>query len=145
MVDIIAYIREINVGTEEKPERKRFMFLRDTVGDRFLAKSRYRFIEPRIELDYNKLVDAIYDAIDKEIQYSGGEATDLENPYTTRTFDDLIEEAKELWTKLVAADKTSMAQEILQKEFGRPIKFSEILPDQIEQLKSVLYEIRDIL
>jgi hypothetical protein len=53
MVDIIAYIREISIPVGENIERKRFMFLRDEVGDRFLAKSRYQYITPRISLDYN--------------------------------------------------------------------------------------------
>jgi len=128
MVDIIAYIREISIGDSEHPERKRFMFLRDTVGDRFLAKSRYRYITPRIELSYAELVNAIYDAIDAEVSHSGGEASNEENPYTTKNFDELMEDAKGLWTQLVNTGKVNQATEILQKEFGKPTKFSEIMP-----------------
>ena len=106
MVDLIAYIREINVGTAEKPVRKRFMFFRDELGDRYLAKSRYRYIVPRVELDYNKLVDAIYDAIDKEVVLG------------------------------------IRPEDIHDTKFGKPIKFSEILPDQKEKLEEVLTEIR---
>jgi hypothetical protein len=145
MVDIIAYIREINVGTEDNPQRKRFMFLRDLVGDRFLAKSRYQYIIPKIELNYNALVEAIYNAIDAEISHSGGESTEEENPYTKKNFDELMEEAKSIWVKAAAQQKTAMLSEILEKEFGKPIKFSEILPEQIEQLDKVLLEIRDII
>lgn len=145
MVDIIAYIREISIGDSEHPERKRFMFLRDTVGDRFLAKSRYRYITPRIELSYAELVNAIYEAIDAEVSHSGGEASNEENPYTTKNFDELIEDAKGLWTQLVNTGKVNQATEILQKEFGKPTKFSEIMPTQIDQLSKVLFEIRSIL
>lgn len=145
MVDIIAYIREVSVGDADHPERKRFMFLRDEVGDRFLAKSRYRYIVPRIELSYQGLVNAIYDAIDQEIAHSGGEATEEENPYVSKNFDELMEEAKGMWNQLVALEKTGQAVEILQKEFGRTIKFSEIMPDQVDQLSKVLFEIRAIL
>ena len=53
MVDIIAYIREIPVEIGDKVENKRYMFLR---GDqRFLAKSRFKYIKPRIELSYQGL------------------------------------------------------------------------------------------
>lgn len=142
MVDLIAYIREVNVGTQENPERKRFMFFRDEIGDRFLAKSRYRYMIPKVELDYGKLVEAIYDAIDKEIAASGGEATDEVNPYAVRTFEELMEEAKELWAELIEQGKVEMATEILKNKFGKPIKFSEILPDQRDQLEEVLDEIR---
>lgn len=145
MVDIIAYIREISVGEGDNAVRKRFMFLRDPVGDRFLVKSRYRYIIPRIELDYNELVNAIYDAIDKEVTNSGGEASDAENPYTEKNFDELMEDAKGIWTQLTSQGRTNIATEILQKEFGKPIKFSEIMPSQIDQLSKVLFEIRSIL
>lgn len=145
MVDIITYIREINVGTKEKPNRKRFMFFRDEIGDRFLVKSRYRYITPKIELNYNDLVEAIYDAIDKEVAHSGGEATNDVNPYTEKNFDELMEDAKELWIQLNNLGKTGAATEILEKEFGRPIKFSEILPEQVEQLSKVIFEIRSIM
>lgn len=96
MVDLIAYIREIDIGTEDEPERKRFMFFRDLVGDRFLAKSRYKYIEPKIELDYDALVNAIYAAIDKEVETSGGEATNEANVNTVLDFDVLMDEAKTL-------------------------------------------------
>lgn len=142
MVDLIAYIREVNVGTQENPERKRFMFFRDEIGDRFLAKSRYRYMIPKVELDYGKLVEAIYDAIDKEIAASGGEATNEVNPYAVRTFEELMEEAKQLWVELIEQGKVEMATEILKNKFGKPIKFSEILPDQRNQLEEVLDEIR---
>jgi hypothetical protein len=121
------------------------MFFRDEIGDRFLVKSRYRYITPKIELNYNDLVEAIYDAIDKEVAHSGGEATNDVNPYTEKNFDELMEDAKELWIQLNNLGKTGTATEILEKEFGRPIKFSEILPEQVEQLSKVIFEIRSIM
>jgi hypothetical protein len=121
------------------------MFLRDEVGDRFLAKSRYRYIDPRIPLDYNALVNAIYKAIDEEVSHSGGIATEEENPYTAKNFDELIDEAKMLWGQVVQKDLCSAASEILKKEFGEEKKFSEILPEQVDQLSKVLFEIRAIL
>ena len=147
MVDIIAYIREISVSIgEDKTERQRFMFLRDPVGDRFLAKSRYKYIQPRIPLDYQALVDAIYSAIDEEVNHTGGTATEEENPYTgVLNFDELMEEAKRLWGQLISKDLLPPAKEILAKEFGRDIKFSEILPEQVESLNKVLNEIRALL
>lgn len=146
MVDIIAYIREISIPVGENVERKRFMFLRDEVGDRFLAKSRYQYITPRISLDYNQLVDAIYNAIDEEVSHTGGVATEEVNPYTQKAdFDELMEEAKVLWGQLVQKDLHKKAAEILEQEFGKPIKFSEILPEQVDILSKVLYEIRSML
>lgn len=146
MVDIIAYIREISVGTEDNPQRKRFMFLRDTVGDRFLAKSRYQYITPKIELNYEALVNAIYNAIDEEIKHSGGAApSEEQSPYFEKNFDELMEDAKAIWIQATKENKIKEVTAILEKEFGKAIKFSEILPEQIEQLNNVLLEIRDIM
>lgn len=145
MVDIIAYIREISLEDGDKVIRKRFMFLRDEVGDRFLVKSRYRYIAPRIPLDYNALVEAIYKAIDDECANSGGAATDEHNPYTTLNFDELMEEAKMLWGQVVQNNKVSEASAILESVFGKPKKFSEILPEEVDRLNQVLIEVRAIL
>lgn len=145
MVDIIAYIREVSLEDGDKVIRKRFMFLRDEVGDRFLVKSRYRYIAPRIPLDYNALVEAIYAAIDEECSHSGGTATEESNPYTALNFDELMEEAKMLWGTVVQNNKTGEAAAILESVFGKPTKFSEILPDEVEKLNHVLIEVRAIL
>lgn len=146
MVDIIAYIREISIGDGENTTRKRFMFMRDEIGDRFLAKSRYQYIPARIPLDYNELVNAIYSAIDEEVSHSGGTATNDENPYTQKVnFNELMEEAKTLWAQAVQKNLHTKVSEILKNEFGEEKKFSEVLPEQVDQLAKVLFEIRAIL
>lgn len=145
MVDLIAYIREIDVGTEEAPARERFMFFRDEVGDRFLAKSRYKYIKPYIKLDYDELVNGIYEAIDQEVSHSGGEASNEENPYTQLNFDELMNDAKMLWGELVNKNLVGQASNILAKIFGKSIRFSEILPEQVDKLALALDEIRSLL
>lgn len=140
MVDIIAYIREIPIQIGEEIERKRYMFLRG--DERFLAKSRWAHIAPKVELSYEALVNSIYEAIDAEVSAKGGTATEAENPYTQRTFDEAIEEAKIIWSKIVLEEKTEEAFQILEQEFGKPTKFSEVLPSQIEQLNSALTKIK---
>ena len=145
MVDLIAYIREIDTGTEEKPQRERFMFFRDEVGDRFLAKSRYKYIAPYVKLDYHELVDAIYSAIDAEVKASGGEASEEVNPYTTRTFDEMMDDARMLWGELVNKNLVEQASDILTRIFEKPTKFSEILPEQADKLAIALNEIRSSL
>lgn len=141
MVDVIGYIREIK--DEASGERKRFIFFRG--DDRFFAKSRFKYITPRVEFSYENIVNAIFDAIDEEVKHSGGEASDEVNPYVVKTFDDLINEAKELWGAVVQNEKTKEASEILENEFGKPTKFSEILPEQIDGLQNVLIRIKEML
>lgn len=145
MVDMIGYIREISTGTADDPKRERFIFFRDKTGNRFLVKSRYQYIKEYIKLNYNELVDAIYEAVDEEIAHSGGEASDAGNPYAVKNFEVLMEEARELWNKVVEQNKKEEALGILANKFGKPTKFSEILPEQIDQLSEVLYEIQSIL
>lgn len=143
MVDIIAYIREIPVEIGDKVENKRYMFLR---GDqRFLAKSRFKYIKPRIELSYQGLVDAIFEAIDEEVAHTGGTASNEENPYTKQNFEEIMEDAKQLWGQVVQNDKTKQALAILEEEFGKPTRFSEILPEQTKELNAALIKIRDLI
>lgn len=143
MVDIIAYIREIPVEIGDKVENKRYMFLR---GDqRFLAKSRFKYIKPRIELSYQGLVDAIFEAIDEEVAHTGGTASNEENPYTKQNFEEIMEDAKQLWGQVVQNDKTEQALAILEEEFGKPTRFSEILPEQTKELNAALIKIRDLV
>lgn len=144
MVDLIAYIREIPVGTEDKPKRERFMFFRDEVGDRFLSKSRYAYMVPKVRLDYDELVNAIYDAIDKQVEHEGGEATNEENAYNIRSFEQMMEEAHILWARVVEQGKVGQVNDMLAQKFGKPTKFSEILPEQSEQLSELLLEIQSI-
>ena len=143
MVDIIAYIREIPVQIGDEIERKRYMFLRG--DDRFLAKSRWAHITPKIELSYESLVQAIYDAIDAEIADKGGEASNNDNPYTKRTFEEAMDEARILWGKVINDGELEEAQKILQNVFGKPTKFSEILPEQINELNIALEQIKTLL
>lgn len=140
MVDLIGYIREIE---EEDGTSKRYIFFR---GDkRFFAKSRFKYIEPKAAFSYEDIVNAIYKAIDAEIAHSGGEATNDENPYTQLNFDALIEEAKGIWNQCTEQSKNEEAMKILEKVFGKPTKFSEIMPNQVKELNTALMEIKEIL
>lgn len=144
MVDIVAYIREVSNNDKENPMTKRFIFLRDETGKLFFAKSRYKYITPRIELGYQELVDAIYAAIDKEVQESGGESTNEKNPYSEKTFEEMMSEARELWNEGLSKGKTEQIVSILTETFGKTIKFSEIQPEDKDKLNSALIEIHSI-
>ena len=47
--------------------------------------------------------------------------------------------------KAINADKVEEVGGILQEEFGKPIKFSEITSDQTESLAKVLFRIKEII
>lgn len=145
MVDLIGYIREIE--DPETQSLERYIFFR---GDRrFFAKSRFKYITPYVKFSYENIVDAIFAAIDEEIKKSGGnsimKASEEQNPYTVQTFEDLMEEAKSVWGSVVQNDKVEEAAKILEEVFGKPTRFSEVLPEQIDELKVVLVRIKDAL
>lgn len=145
MVDIIAFLDNIPIGQNEDGSfiRKRFLFLRET--DQFYAGSRFKYIEPKIEMSYENLINAIYTAIDKEVERTGGTATETKNPYYQRTFENLMDEAKAVWTKVIQKEKGKEASEILEKTFGKPTKFSEITESDKDKLEIVLSEIQEIV
>lgn len=143
MVDIITYLRQIEVKEGEETVKKRFLFFRE--DNRFYAGSRFKHIIPKVELSYDNLVKAIYDAIDKEIAEKGGSATDQQNPYLQRDFEDLMSEAKTVWNKIIIKEKTAEASKILEEEFGKPTKFSEITADQTDKLEKVLFKVKELV
>lgn len=144
MVDNITYLRAIETQEGENKVQKRYLFFR---GDsRFYAGSRFKYIVPYVELSYENLTNAICEAVEKEIEAKGGSAAENEeNPFTKLDYDSLMEEARTLWIKLADRELTSQATQILADIFGKPIKFSEIKPEEVEKLFTALSEIKSIL
>ena len=147
MVDIIGYIR--NVRNKDTGEQKTFLFLRG--DDRFLAGSRFKYIEPRIEFSYDSLANAIYDAIDKQNEEDGVKATDDGNAFYQekeegRTYEEAIEEARTLWEQLLAKnpDNIKKINASIQNIFGKKIKLSEVLPNQVDLLELVIEDMKEI-
>lgn len=140
LVDITGYIDTELTGDDKG---KRFIYFRQT--DRFFAKSRFRGIAPRVDFSYKNIEKALLDAIDKTVLENGGEATTDENPYTQLDYEALMEEAKMLWGRIIQEDKIEVVNKILTEEFGKPIKFSEIPEENINELNHVILKIKDIL
>ena len=138
MVDLVGYIREIQ--TDDEGNRERFIYFRG--DDRFLAKSRFRYIEPKVKFSYDEIAKAIQTACDKEAESHGSEATEEGNAYLDLNFDELIEQAKTVHTKAVDAGKVEEVSKVLANIFGKPTKFSEILPQDVEKLHQALIEIK---
>lgn len=146
IVDIIGYI-----GNEYKDgEYKRWLYTRETPT--LFAGSRFKYLAPKIEFGYDQLVDAIAAAID-EAEKNGAKVVDkLEVKIEEKlNYNALMDEAKTLWTKLVHPEDGGdevMATTILKKIemiFGRKMKMSEILEDQVDLLNLVVIEMRDLV
>ena len=138
MVDLVGYIRLIPIDDDGNKER--FVFFRG--DDRFLAKSRFKYIEPKVKFSYDEIAKAIQEACDKEAESHGGQATEEGNTYLELNFDELIEQAKIVFTQATDAGKVDEVSKILADIFGKPTKFSEILPQDVDKLHQALTEIR---
>ena len=109
---------------------------------------RFRYLEPRIPLGYDSLVEAINKAIDKQKELDGATVVDKVESRVEEemTFDQIRAEAQELWTTLVGAAEEN-ADKILKKvemTFGRKMKLSDITEDQKDLFFLVLLDMREM-
>ena len=145
IVDIIGYI-----GSEwVDGHQERYLYTRETPT--LFAGSRFKYLAPKIPFGYQELVDAIADAIEKSEQLDGVTVVDKgisAAPVVQRSYDDLMAEARDLWTKLVGdEDPDSNAPKIMKKIeiiFGRKMKLSEVTEGQEDLLELVLIEMREM-
>lgn len=144
LVDVIGYLKTTDM-IDESGNRTvdRSIYL---IGDdRFLAGSRFQPIARKIDMTYTSLVNALYDAIEKTAARDGTEISNAPNPFAVLDFDVLMENAKTLWTQIVQQNKVAQANEILNSIFGKPTKFSEVLPTDVSKLNQAIVEIKSIL
>ena len=119
---------------------------------RFVAGSRFKYTPDSIEFNYNNLVNAISDAIDKQAaEYDNQFVTD--DSTTTESiqppdFDELMDQFNTLVEKIQnatgAAFGTSWAPrivEITDKYLGKGKKVSDATPKQVEQLELIVNEL----
>lgn len=154
LCDVIGYI-----GMEfdnSKPDDKgtRYLYTRQTPT--IFAGSRYKYLEPKIPFGYTELVNAIGDAIEKDIELDGARVVDHieEKPVVEikRPFKEVIDEAKLLWTNYIngaVSDEDgemrfNQLNDIVARVFGNSIKLSTVLPSQQELLELVVEEMREL-
>lgn len=148
LVDIIGYLstQMNNDGTTN-----RFLYTRATPS--IFAGSRYKYIAPRISFNqdgYNELVNAIGDAIDKQVNVDGAQVTDntIMPTYQVRAFTETMTEARELWQKVINTKgepgKAAMKEAII-KVFGQDIQLSKATEDQQDLVELVIEDFKKIL
>ena len=66
-----------------------------------------------------------------------------------KSYDELMDEARELWTKLIGEDDPNNNMPRVMKKiemiFGRPTRLSEVTEDQSDLLNLVILEMQDML
>lgn len=144
LVDIIGYI---DVSWDEEGNSERWLYTRKTPT--VMAGSRFKYLAPKIKFGYQELVDAIAEAIEKSEKIDGAKVVDKQENIIEKTlsFNEVRNEAMELWNKLIELDPEN-SKIILKKVemvFGRAMKLSEITEDQVDLFNLVVLDMRDLL
>lgn len=146
MVDIYGYAHV--VIKDGVPERVLSLRSRDGTID---CGSRFKYIKPEIDFDYDSLVEALNDAIDQEAARTGKEFVTKERNMETSSeelnFDALYKECGELLTSIPADKKDyyhPYIEEIISKYLGRGKKVSQVTRNQVEQLSLIVYDLKEL-
>lgn len=151
LVDVIGIITQ---EWNENGESTRWLYTKPT---RYIkAGTRYRFLEPKIPFGYEELVNAIGDAIDKEVEL-GAVSVDKTDKVPAEVsqeydYDDLMSRAKAVWEILITNQKDeAIAEEnynkvmsTIVKYFHTPVQISTITKDQVEPLNFAVMELEKL-
>ena len=158
MTDIIGYSRAITETLENNEQKTTTkLFIRGTT--RYLAGSRFKYTPDYIDFTYDNLVNAIRDAIDKQMEEDGAEYfTDNKNNLfedTTKEldFDDLMEQFNSIVNKLISEnDETKFKEywqprvvQITDKYLGRGQKVSQCSREQVEALSLIVDDLKELI
>lgn len=142
-VDIIGLII---TEWDEEGKNRRWLITKSTPT--IEAGSRWKYLAPKIPFGYKYLENAIAEAIDKA-EIEGAKVVDKVERQVQEemTYEEIREEAQNLWAKLVQEDEENAVRIMKKVEiiFGRQIKLSEILEDQKDLYYLVLLEMRDLV
>ena len=120
------------------------------------AGGRFKYIEPEIEGNYDALVKALNNAIDKEAKETGNKfVTDERATVTEKTeynYDDLKNDINKTITALTEKhDKEDFEEniapritQIVERYLGKGKKLSQATRDQVEQLSLIALELKEI-
>lgn len=150
--DIIGYARTV---TLENGDTTTKLFLRGT--PRYVAGSRFKYITPVIDFNYDSLVNAICEAIDKEAAETSGafvtnESSNLEikaqNAVAQKyNYDQLMEEFQTIVGRLMGTGSPTMAaniQKIVEIHLGKGKKANECTPEQVIELSMIVEDLKKL-
>ena len=145
LVDFIIYIG-IEYADSEDTIGTRYMYFK---GNKYIqAGSRFRYIPDKVKFGYQELVNAVNDAIDKQVGAEGA-IDKSENFYQseTRPFDEVMKEAKDIWGKILEKDDSDATVEqmtrIIEKNFGTSVLLSQTTPAQQDALELTVSDLED--
>lgn len=153
MTDIIGYSRTV---VNDKNEYETKLFMRGT--PRYMAGSRFKYTPDYIDFNYDSLVKAISDAIDKQMAENGSEYfTDVRsNLYQAPVeldFDELVSEFNNIVNSVI---QTVSEEEFIEKwqpkivqitdrHLGRGNKVSQCSREQTEALSLIVEDLKELV
>lgn len=146
MADLYIYMHSDIVDGVSKVK----MTLRSMDGS-VAAGGRFKYIAPEIDANYESLVKALNDAIDKEAEINGGKYVTSEKNIVTPVkefdFDGLMAEFNTKVSELMSKDSAYFGpriQAIVDSNAGVGHKVSEMTYNQAEVLSVIVGEINDL-
>ena len=153
MVDIFGYAHSV---VDANGNSKVMLTLR-SADNSVDAKSRFKYIEPEIEFNYQSLVKALNDAIDKEEKANGNKNlfTNERNIVETKELD--FNEVKEKFENIIASIISSHTEkemeeiwtpnivQITEKYLGKGKKASQCTKEQVEQLNLITIDLEELI
>lgn len=154
MTDIIGYSRAV---TDDKGVESVKLFMRGT--QRYMAGSRFKYTPDYIDFNYDNLVKAIADAIDKQAATEGEEyfTNESKNLYEDTTkelnFDDLMEEFQTIVSNLMNSTDEEEFQkywqprltETIEKYLGKGNKISNCNRTQVEAVSLIVSDLEELV
>lgn len=147
MSDLIGYARSVKYEDGQKT----VLYLRGT--SRFEAGSRFKHTPDVIDFNYESLVNAISDAIEKEVEGKSQDSVTNEhiNLYEVSeqvSFEDTMKKATEVIKELVGKDGENNPPKItriVDKYLGKGKKLAEANEDQVDIIGLIIDDLKDLL
>lgn len=146
MCDIIGYSR--SVETPDGLVTK--LFMRGT--PRYVAGSRFKYTPDVIDFSYKNLVEAIGDAIDKQMAEDGGanftdKASNLNIKAADVDYDKVMADFNSITTNYMSKDANYYGPrivEIVEKHLGKGKKVGDCSRDQAEVIDLIVYDLKEL-
>lgn len=148
LCDIIGYSRGF---MHEDGTTSTKLYMRG--APRYVAGSRFKYTPDVIDFTYLNLIEAINDAIDKQMEEDGeslftSKRDNINQNTAQLDFDSLMKEFQEITEDMMEKDGAYYGPritEVVNKHLGKGKKASEATRDQAEHIDLILYDLRQII
>lgn len=147
LVDFIIYIG-IEYEDPDDTTGVRYMYFK---GNKYIqAGSRFKYIPTKTKFGYHELVEAVNEAIDRQVSSEDFITEHGNNFYQSeeRPFDEVMQEAKTVWGNILSKDDSDATVEqmnqIIEKNFGTRVLLSQTTPAQQEFLELTISDLHDL-